>query len=538
MNIKSCIKSKITIKSCACILILSFCLSSYGETLFTKSIPLEPGEKWWGGPIVDGHIMPFGDEFYLHNMLGDTKGNQSQPLLISNHGRYIWCDDPFEFEFNEGVLKLSSTFSDFKSGQAGHTLKDAYLHASQTFFPPTGKIPAEILFTHPQYNTWIELMYDQNQDDILKYAESIIKHGFPPGVLMIDDNWQEDYGTWEFKAERFSDPKGMIDKLHAMGFKVMLWVCPFISADSPVYRELKRKRVLMSEDDNQTVPAIVRWWNGASALIDLSNPDGEQWFHQQLQNLVDKYQVDGFKLDAGDAQYYNGEICASQELHANQHTELFAKIGLRFPMNEYRACWKMAGQPLVQRLRDKSHSWNDLRKLIPGILTQGLVGYAYTCPDLIGGGEFRSFLNLDKIDQELIVRSAQCHALMPMMQFSVAPWRVLDNEKMEICREMAILHNHMADEILNLARQSSITGEPIVRHMEYAYPNQGFINIKDQFMLGEDILVAPVLHKNTRERIVQFPEGTWKADDDAIINGPCRIKIKAPIHRLPWFKRQ
>jgi alpha-glucosidase (family GH31 glycosyl hydrolase) len=538
MNIKSCIKSKIKFKSFTCILILGFCLSSYGETLFTKSIPLKPGEKWWGGPIVDGHIMPFGDEFYLHNMLGDTKGNQSQPLLISNHGRYIWCDDPFEFEFNEGVLKLSSTFSDFKSGQAGQTLKDAYLHASQTFFPPTGEIPAEILFTHPQYNTWIELMYDQNQDDILKYAESIIKHGFPPGVLMIDDNWQEDYGTWEFKAERFSDPKGMIEKLHAMGFKVMLWVCPFISADSPVYRELKRKRVLMSEDDNQTVPAIVRWWNGASALIDLSNPAGEQWFHQQLQNLVDKYQVDGFKLDAGDAQYYTGEICASQELHANQHTELFAKIGLRFPMNEYRACWKMAGQPLVQRLRDKSHSWNDLRKLIPGILTQGLVGYAYTCPDLIGGGEFRSFLNLDKIDQELIVRSAQCHALMPMMQFSVAPWRVLDNEKMEICREMAILHNHMANEILNLARQSSITSEPIVRHMEYAYPNQGFINIQDQFMLGEDILVAPVLHKNTRERIVQFPEGTWKADDDTIINGPCRITLKAPLHRLPWFKRQ
>ena len=85
-------------------------------------------------------------------------------------------------------------------------------------------IPDELLFTHPQYNTWIELMYDQNEEDILEYARAIIDNGYPPGVLMIDDNWQENYGIWKFSPRRFKDPKGMMDELHAMGFKVMLWV--------------------------------------------------------------------------------------------------------------------------------------------------------------------------------------------------------------------------------------------------------------------------------------------------------------------------
>lgn len=58
---------------------------------------------------------------------------------------------------------------------------------------------------------------------------------------------------------------------------------------------------------------------------------------------------------------------------------------------------------------------------------------------MIGGGEFGSFLDIDtdNFDQELIVRSCQIHAFMPMMQFSVAPWRILDREHLDICCKFA-----------------------------------------------------------------------------------------------------
>lgn len=506
-----------------------------GEYYF-KSI-LNDGERWWGGVVVDGPLMPFGKYEYEHDLFGDVKENQGSPVLISSAGRYIWCDEPFRFEFNNDSLKVFSNLSQIQSGEAGNSLRDAYMFVSQNFFPPQGKIPEALLFTNPQYNTWIELTYNQNEKDILTYAQSIIDNGFPPGVIMIDDNWQEDYGTWDFKAAKFNDPKKMVNKLHELGFKVMLWVCPFVSADSPNYRLLEKENAFLMEDNEEKRPAVIRWWNGASALLDFTNPYAEKWFIDQLKYLIDTYDIDGFKFDAGDPNFYTGKIISNEPITPNEHSELFAKIGLEFPLNEYRACWKMGGQPLAQRLRDKRHDWENLKLLIPGIISQGLMGYQFTCPDMIGGGEYGSFINLKTIDEELIVRSAQCSALMPMMQFSVAPWRILSKENLEICRAMADLHEKMGDEILKLAKEGSVSGEPIVRNMEYVFPHKGYSEIKDQFMLGNDILVAPVLEKNTYSREIVFPLGKWLGDDNSIIAGPCKINVEVPIYRLPWYRR-
>jgi alpha-glucosidase (family GH31 glycosyl hydrolase) len=499
-------------------------------------IQLQKGECWWGGVVDDGFLMPFTSlRPYQHNLAGDNKWNQIQPLLISSEGRYLWCEDPFLFEFNNGKLTLSSDSADITEGTAGTTLQEAYLFVSRHFFPPSGKLPAPLLFTHPQYNTWIELTYNHNQQDILRYARGIKENGFPTGVFMIDDSWQTDYGTWEFRADRFPDPKAMIAQLHDMGFKVMVWVCPFISADSQVFRELRDKGFLIKNRQDKK-PAMIDWWDGFSAVIDLTHPDAVAWFKGQLSRLMNEYQVDGFKFDGGDAPFYIGDLESFHRVHANAHTEAWARLGLDYPYNEYRACWKMGGQALAQRLRDKNHNWEDLGRLIPDILAQGLMGYAYVCPDMIGGGEFKSFLNLKEIDQELVVRSAQCQALMPMMQFSVAPWRILSAENLAICKKMADVHVEFAERILELAKTSAKTGEPIVRHMEYVFPHLGYEKIIDQFLLGENILVAPVLEKGARSRFVQFPPGRWRDQDGTIIEGPCHVHVPAPLEKLPWFE--
>jgi alpha-glucosidase len=182
--------------------------------------------------------MPLHDRSYTFDSYGDTAGNQVQPLLISDQGRFIWSEDPFRFEFRAGTIRLSSRSGTIQMGQHGSTLREVYQHVSRRFFPPAGKIPDPLLFTRPQFNTWIELTYNQNQKDILDYARGIIDHGFPPGVLMIDEGWAEDYGNWDFARARFSDPQAMIRKLHDDGFKIMLWVCPYITPDGIVYTNL------------------------------------------------------------------------------------------------------------------------------------------------------------------------------------------------------------------------------------------------------------------------------------------------------------
>ncbi|NQU54379.1 MAG: glycoside hydrolase, partial [Bacteroidetes bacterium] len=353
-----------------------------------------------------------------------------------------------------------------------------------------------------------------------------------------------------FHPGRFPNPKAMMDELHDMGFQVMLWVCPFVSPDCDVYRALASQGAFLVTDSgqkqNNTMPTVnsrgnakpemVSWWNGFSAVLDLSNPIAEKWFKSQLDFLQEEYGVGGFKFDAGDARYYTKGL-SKGNVSPNEQATLFGKIGLDYPLNEYRAMWKMGGQPLVQRLRDKAHNWQDLRKLVPSMLLQGIMGYYFNCPDLIGGGEFTSFLNGATIDQELIVRSAQCHALMPMMQFSVAPWRVLDEKYFKAVKLSVEIREKFVDYILEEVNKTAKSGEPAIRSLEYSFAGNEYGTINQQFLIGDKLLVAPIVEKGITEHKIYLPEGKWKAFNGKTYEGNKEILVPVTINDLPYFEK-
>lgn len=523
-------------------IVFLFVLSFAASQANSQTIAIKQGEKWFGGAVNDAHLMPFTDGYKL-NLYGDTRGNQAAPLLVSTKGRFIWSEEPFMFTVNGGKLTISETHAALFIDSSAKDLQSAFKLAAKRFFPSKGKLPDTLLFAKPQYNTWIELVYNQNQKDIISYAKAIIDNGFPPGVLMIDDNWADYYGRFDFRADRFTNATAMVDSLHAMGFKVMLWVSPFVSPDTEVYRELLAKRLLLFDNggnvnlawDKADKPAIISWWNGYSSVLDFTNPQAKEWFTGRLNYMVKTYHLDGFKLDAGDADFYPANALSYKKATPDEHSRLWGEIGLSFPLNEYRAMWKMGGEPLVERLRDKQHTWVDLQKLIPHITTAGLLGYQFTCPDMIGGGEFGSFIGKDKLDEQLIVRSAQCSALMPMMQFSVAPWRVLSKQNLAAVKKAVVLRAKYTPYILQLAKASAQSGEPIVRSIEYQFPNQGLTDVKGQFMLGSKYLVAPVTAKENT-KTVYLPKGIWLSDEGKKIKGPLTLKTEVAADRLPVFE--
>ncbi|MEO8765552.1 MAG: glycoside hydrolase family 31 protein [Ginsengibacter sp.] len=508
----------------------------------SQNIPIQSDEKWYGGAVNEGHNMPF-QQGYLLNLYGDNRGNQAAPLLLSTRGKFIWSEGPFQFAFDHDQLVISQAHGTIIIDSSGHSLAEAFKAASKKFFPPSGKLPDTLLFSRPQYNTWIELLYNQNQDDILKYAHSIIDNGFPPGVLMIDDNWADYYGKFSFRKDRFTDAKKMIAELHKLGFKVMLWVSPFISPDTEVSRELVVKKLVLMDNENDSnatwdkavKPAIINWWNGYSMVMDFTNPAGIKWFHQQLDSMILMYGLNGFKFDGGDMEYYPRNVLSYKKATPNEQCELWGTFGKWYPLNEYRAMWKNGGQPLVERLRDKRHAWEDVQKLIPHTIIAGLLGYQFTCPDMIGGGESGSFNGQDSLDQDLVVRSAQISTLLPMMQFSVAPWRILDSGHLNAIKRTVALRMKFTPYIMELVNESAINGEPVIRSLEYRFPGQGFENVKDQFMLGERNMVAPMTGKGFKRKVT-FPKGTWKGDDGRNIKGPATIEIQVPLERLPVFE--
>lgn len=495
-------------------------------------------EYWWGGCVNRGHEMPYdihSNGFFDLN--GERENDQFASFMLSSKGRYIWSDVSFCAHIKDGIIELGGTDSaTLESG--GENLRDAYHTVMKKYFPFDGKFPDLMFWKKPQYNTWIELGTNQTTENILNYARGIKENGLPTGILMIDGGWQEEYGVYEFHKGKIPDPKYLIDSLHELGFQVMLWVSPIVTSAGPYYKALRNKGYLVKRPDGK--PAIREWWSGFSAVLDLSNPDAAAWYRGQLDGLMERYGVDGFKFDAGDRYFYEDDDVCYLPISAREQTKKFNEIGEYYPFNEYRAAWNYGGRPIVARLHDKYHTWDSfgLNTLIPHTILQGLCGYAYCCPDMVGGGIIDSLADESSIDEELFIRWVEANALMGMMQVSIAPWRVFSANTYEIIKKYILLHESIGDYCVELAKQASVTGEPIVRHMAYQFPNEGMETTNDQFMLGDSILVAPVLEKGKRSRLVKLPEGSWKESDGTIYEGGKTICVDAPLDKLPWFKKE
>ena len=505
-----------------------------------KEIALLPEESWFGGIVRHGHDQPYGHANCADNLIGNLDGNQGCPFLVSTKGRYVWCEEPFAFEFTNKRLTIRDAYAKVILGEGYENLKGAYLAGCQKHFAPSGKIPDPLNLAAPQYNSWIEIHRDPTQQKVMTYTNKVLECGLAPGIMMIDNYWFKWNGNWTFDREAFPEPKRMVDELHELGFKLMLWISPFITADSRTFKVLRSRDLLVKDERGE--PAIQQWWDGYSCCIDLTNPEGFEWLQSSLDRLVQETGVDGFKFDAGDAYRYKFTDQTYELVTPNTHSELFGRIGLKYATSEYRACWKLGGQHLLQRIRDKQHSFgnNGLADLIPTVLIQGLVGYPYTCPDMIGGGELGSYLEHGfRFSEELYVRWMQCSVFFPVIQFSVLPNNALGQESLQLVMDLVhFRQREIVPQLIELARNAAEIGEPIIRHMAYEFPGEGLDQVMDQYMFGSDYLVAPVLEEGAVSRRIKFPGGTWHGDDGSVVRGPAEVKVKADIARLPFFKRE
>lgn len=494
------------------------------------------GEYFYGGATRHGCRMPFGKHSrYRADLRKSSAGNQAVPFYLSTKGRYIWSDAPFLIKVKNGVVKCCGE-GEITITNAGSTLKDAYMCACKTHFLPQSGIPDEVFFKTPQFNTWIELLYNHNQKDIIKYAEKMLDDGFTPGILMIDDSWQTDYGVWEFSPDRFEDPKQMINMLHEMGFKVMLWIVPYLSKNSRFYQEIYDDNTRLLRKKNGK-PLMIKWWNGTSAALDLRKPADREFLTNSLDKLMQEYGVDGFKFDGGNIkEYVKAGLSSKDAFELNQAYFVFSA---EYAFCEAKDTVGLAELPIPQRLRDKWHSWkiNGINTIIPDAINASLLGYRFLCPDMVGGGDYLDFKRRMKVDEELVVRFAECSSLFPMLQFSIDLKRVLSKDNFDKVIKLSQLHESFGDYIYERAKESSKSGEPIIRPLCYFDAEGGFETITDEFMLGDEILVAPILKKGKTRREIALPKGQWQYIDGTIYEGRQMMTVKAEIGTVPYFMK-
>lgn len=497
------------------------------------TVEILENEYWYGGATEFGVKMPFGkgSSFTLDLNNPGGFGDQSSPLLLSSKGRYICAAQPFKAVFGNGKIEFNcevEVVDGFK------TLKGAQAAAAKRFFELGGKTPNLLFMQKPQFNTWIELRYNQNQRDIISYARSLLDGGMDGGVFMIDEGWAPEYGDFDFDGRKFSDPKAMVKELHGMGFKVMLWVTPYISPDGYAFREIMKADERMLLHDGEGNLALRKWWNGYSCVLDLTYAGACEWYKAKLDGTIKKYGVDGFKFDGGNAYMYRRSDKAAVPGEPCEHTRAFDKFCAQYEFNELRLVYDCPGQPIICRLVDKKPDWEEkgLAAIVPNTLIQGLLGYYYCCPDMIGGGVASAFDGVASVDEELYLRWLAASVLCPMMQFSMSPKRILSPDSFAKAVSLTALHMKYADKIVELAKNAAVTGEPIVRMMEYEFPGEGMERVMDQFMLGDDTLVAPVTERGALTRTVALPRGRWQNSDGTIIDGGACVRMSSPLGSL------
>jgi alpha-glucosidase len=186
---------------------------------------------------------------------------------------------------------------------------------------------------------------------------------------------------------------------------------------------------------------------------------------------------------------------------------------------------------------DTMSRWSHLRLSMPMLLNLSLSGVAFCGADI---GGFAG-----PCTPELFARWMQIGALYPLarthsmwLKPRQEPWRF--GARVEaIARDALRLRMRLLPYLYGLFHEAAETGAPIWRPLFFEFPDDPeSAAIDDQVLIGPALLAAPVLERGAREREVYLPPGAWIAwHDDARFVGPRRVRVPAPLERLPLFVR-
>ena len=464
------------------------------------------------------------------------------PLYFSiNNPPRMMCFSAKYEKYPYSSYNQTYPFLHYKLCQAD-SIKDVHLNMAELFIPRPFAIPDESLFRYPIWSTWAQFHKDINQTSVLSFAHAILQNNFTHAQIEIDDDWTPAYGDMTFNKKKFPNATAMIKTLNSLGYRVTVWVHPFFNLESQSFIEAASKSYLIRAYESPR-PALTSWWDGKLAgILDPSNPDAVRWYLQKLEILKTKYNVSSFKFDAGEAAWLPHIYSAATtpldpgDVYPRSWIELAAKADLSH-RQEVRVGYHTQRMPIFVRMMDKLSNWghdNALKSVIPCALTFGILGYPFVLPDMIGGNAYS-----DKPDPELYIRWLQLNTFLPSMQFSIPPW-LYNDTVVEIAQKYTKLHEQYSDIIIGLARESVHTGSPIIRPLWWLEPfNEDALICDDEFLVGDTILVAPVLEQGSRTRDIYIPPGTWyDMLSNATVKGGTWMKnYHVDIDELAFFTR-
>lgn len=519
-----------------------------------------PGELYGAGER--GHSLKLnGDSLMMYNRqnygytAGDPRISQmgiTAPYFASDKGYGVLFDD-----YNEALLVLGDTIS--YTSDTPSPLSYYFINGDHNL---AGTTQGYTLLTGRQGLPpfwslgYITSKYGyHNQKEALGAIDSLKTRGYPVDGMVLDLYWygvETDMGRLEWDKEQWPDHKKMIDSLKNQGVNLVLISQPYINKKGAIdnYNLLAEQKMLTLDSAGNTHD--VTTWVGDAGMFDVSNPATREWLWNRLKGLTEEG-IAGWWGDLGEPEVHPRSIMHSNGESAPQYHNVYcnewSKLiydGLRKDFPEMRPLLMMRGGTAgLQRYSvfpwttDVSRSWGGFQPQINLMLNSGLSGLAYMSSDL---GGFAVDPEHPR-DEELYVRWVQMGTFTPMMrthaQQQPEPYHYPGSES--ILKNFVKMRYQWLPYNYTLAYENAAMGAPLARPLNYTGENPGekYATITDEYLWGNEVLIAPVMEQGARERKVVFPAGEWINwnNPSQRFKGETEATVKAPLEELPMFVR-
>jgi alpha-glucosidase len=397
-------------------------------------------------------------------------------------------------------------------------------------------------------------------DKVREIAHEFRKRNIPCDAIYLDIHYMDGYRCFTWDRERFPAPAVLIKELLDQGFKTVAIVDPGIKVDSayPVYQSGLREDVFVRYPGGKPFSGPV--WPGKAVFPDFSSPKARAWWAGQFDALIkpgvagvwnDMNEPTIFTLDADRTlpehvrHDFEGKEASHLEAH-NVYGMLMARASRealektrpgKRPFNVTRSAYTGAQRYASAWTGSNRSTWDHLRLSISMVINSGLSGLAFTGPD-VGGFSGNA-------EPELFTRWLQLGSMMPYFRVHTGlgtadqePW-AFGQPHEDIARHYINLRYQLLPYFYSLFAQNAQTGMPILRPLFMVDPaDEHLWRVEDAFMVGDALLVAPVLEKGQAEREVYLPRGRWYDYHTCQpVQGGRTICVQAPLNTMPMFAR-
>ena len=519
-----------------------------GDSYVHEQLTLGIREHVYGLGERFGAFVKNGQSIDIWNEDGGTASEQAYknvPFYVSDAGYGVFVDHPGRVSFEVGSEVVSRTqFS--VPGQSlqyyviyGPTPKDVL----RRYTALTGR-PA--LPPAWSYGLWLSTSFTTQYDEatVMSFVDGMAERGLPLSVFHFDCFWMRAYHWTDFTWDpvTFPDPEGMLERLHAKGLKVCVWINPYIAQRSALFDEGRAAGYLVTRPDGSVWQTNL--WQAGMALVDFTNPDAVAWYQGYLRLLLGQG-VDAFKTDFGeriptDVVWHDG---SDPERMHNHYTHLYnravfdvleAERGRGEAVLFARSATAGGQQFPVHWGGDNESTFVSMAESLRGGLSLSASGFGFWSHDI---GGFEGVPDAAVFKRWLPFGLLSSHSRLHGSDSYRVPW-AFDEEAVDVTRLFTRLKLSLMPYLARLGQDAHLTGVPVMRPMVLEFPDDpGAATVDTQYMLGENLLVAPVFTADGHVD-VYVPDGVWTSllTGDTV-TGPRWVHQRHGYSSLPLYVR-